>query len=183
MEFTNWKLEKIENIRAAEFFKLIEKNKDHISKTFPVTLSGCASLEKTVDFIEKAKTTEQNKEGYYFYIRNLATQDLIGYVCIKSIDSKIAKCELAYFVDKDFEGKGIISKAVSQTIDFCFKEIGMNKVFISTSKINTASQRIATKHGFQQEGILRQEFKNGEGILEDIVYFGLLKSDYYKNEK
>jgi ribosomal-protein-serine acetyltransferase len=54
----------------------------------------------------------------------------------------------------------------------------MNKVFICTSKINTASQRIATKHGFQQEGILREEFKSGDEMLEDIVYFGLLKSDY-----
>ena len=39
-----------------------------------------------------------------------------------------------------------------------------------------------TKTWFSQEGILREEFKNEEGILEDIVYFGLLKSDY-KNEK
>jgi RimJ/RimL family protein N-acetyltransferase len=56
----------------------------------------------------------------------------------------------------------------------------MNKVYICTSKINLASQRIATKLGFQKEGILREEFKNGKAILEDIVYFGLLKSEYQK---
>jgi ribosomal-protein-serine acetyltransferase len=56
----------------------------------------------------------------------------------------------------------------------------MNKVYICTSKINAASQRIATKLGFQKEGILREEFKNGKAMLEDIVYFGLLKSEYQK---
>ena len=44
------------------------------------------------------------------------------------------------------------------------------------------SQKVATKNGFIQEGILREEFKNGEGKLEDIMYFGLIKSDY-KNER
>lgn len=63
-------------------------------------------------------------------------------------------------------------------IAICFKELSMNKIFICTSKINFGSQRIALKHGFIQEGILREEFKNSEGILEDINYYGLLKSDY-----
>ena len=83
-----------------------------------------------------------------------------------------------YFIDTDFEGKGIISKAVSEVISFCFNELKMNKIFICTSKINFGSQQIALKNGFVQEGTLRQEFKNGEGILEDINYYGLLKSDY-----
>jgi ribosomal-protein-serine acetyltransferase len=107
---------------------------------------------------------------------------LIGYICIKNVNKDILKCELAYFIDADFEGKGIISDAVSQTIDFCFNKLRMNKVYICTSKINKGSQRIALKHGFQEEGILREEFKNHEGILEDIVYFGLLKTDF-NNER
>ena len=141
----------------------------------------CKVISSTV--ITSNIENEKNKENYYFYIRNSETKNLIGYVCIKNIDTKISKCELAYFIDAAFEGKGIISKVVSQTIAFCFEDVMMNKVFICTSKINYASQRIALKNGFQQEGILREEFKNGEGILEDILYFGLLKSDYNSNEK
>lgn len=97
---------------------------------------------------------------------------------IKNIDYSLAKCELGYFIDIDFEGKGITSQAVKNVLDFCFGEIKMNKVTICTSLVNTASQRVATKHGFVQEGMLRQEFKNGKGQLEDILYFGLLKQDY-----
>ena len=54
----------------------------------------------------------------------------------------------------------------------------MNKIFICTSKINKGSQQIALKHNFQKEGILREEFKNHEGVLEDVNYYGLLKSDF-----
>ena len=183
MDLINWEINTIENILPEEFYTLIEINKSHIEKTFPVTLSNCSDLEKTKAFITSNIENEKNKENYYFYIRNSETKNLIGYVCIKNIDTKISKCELAYFIDAAFEGKGIISKVVSQTIAFCFEDVMMNKVFICTSKINYASQRIALKNGFQQEGILREEFKNGEGILEDILYFGLLKSDYNSNEK
>jgi RimJ/RimL family protein N-acetyltransferase len=180
MKFENWKTETIENIHSEEFFDLIQKNKSHIHGSFPVTVANCLDLEKTSNFIVENIEKEKNKEGYYFYIRNLETMKLIGYVCIKNIKQDVMKCEFAYFIDKDFERQGIISKVVSQTIARCFDELGMNKVFICTSKINKASQQIALKQGFQHEGILREEFKNHEGILEDVVYFGLLKSDYEK---
>ncbi len=178
----NWTLETIDAILPEEFYTLIENNRTHIESTFPVTIANCSDLEKTIEFIKKNKKKQNDKEGYYYYLRSAASHQLIGYVCIKNIDQKIFKCELAYFIDKNFEGKGIITKAVSQVIAFCFNNLQMNKVFICTSKVNAASQQIALKHGFQREGVLRQEFKNGHAILEDIVYFGLLKSEYQSHE-
>ena len=135
-------------------------------------------MKSTEEFITKSLQIEKEKSGYYFYVRNIETNCLIGYIGIKKIDYHISKCELFYFIDKNFEGKGIISKAIYEVIGFCFKELKMNKIFICTSKINFGSQQIALKNGFVKEGTLRQEFKNFEGILEDINYYGLLKSDY-----
>ena len=178
MQFNDCNLDRIENIHFKEFFDLIDNNRNRIIKTFPVTVSNCVDLKTTEEFIAKNRQIEKEKTGYYFYVRNLETSKLIGYIGIKKIDFHISKCELFYFIDKDFEGKGIISKAVSEVIDFCFNELTMNKIFICTSKINFGSQQIALKNGFIQEGTLREEFKNFEGILEDINYYGLLKSDY-----
>ncbi len=180
MKFNNWKLDKIENIRFEEFFDLVENNRNRIIKTFPVTVSNCFDLKATEEFISKNIQVEKEKTGYYFYVRNLETNYLIGYIGVKKIDYHISKCELFYFIDNHFEGKGIISKAISEVIDFCFQELKMNKIFICTSKINYGSQQIALKNGFVQEGTLREEFKNHEGTLEDINYYGLLKSDYEK---
>ena len=177
---TNWKLEKIHNIQFKEFFELIDNNRNRIIKTFPVTVSNCIDLKTTEVFITKNIQIEEERTGSYFYIRNIETNNLIGYIGIKKIDYSISKCELFYFIDTNFEGKGIISNAVSQIIDFCFKELKMNKIFICTSKINFASQQIALKNGFVLEGTLREEFKNFEGLLEDVNYYGLLKSDYEK---
>lgn len=178
MKFNNWKLDKIENIHFEEFFELIDNNRNRIKKTFPVTVSNCIDLKTTEEFITKNLKTEKEKSGYYFYVRNIETNNLIGYIGIKKIDYHTSKCELFYFIDKDFESKGIISKAVSDVIGFCFNELKMNKIFICTSKINFGSQKIALMNKFVHEGTLREEFKNFEGVLEDVNYYGLLKSDY-----
>lgn len=180
MAAANWKTDSIDSITPETFYNLIERNREHIYKTFPVTTTSCADLDKTKAFIQNAIATEKNKNGYYFYLRDVATNLLIGYVAIKNIDRKIMKCELAYFIDKEYQGQGITSQAVANTVTYCFEELGMNKVFICTSTTNIGSQKVATKNGFIQEGILREEFKNGKGKLEDIVYFGLIKSDYLK---
>ena len=183
MSFTDWKIDRIENIHPEEFYKLIDKNRNYIGKTFPVTLANSDSPKKADDFIAVSLDKEKNKEGFYFYARDIKTNELIGYLCVKIIDYRISKCELGYFVDEDFQGKGITSKMVSDVLDFCFNELMLNKVFICTSEINIASQRIALKHNFKQEGILRDEFRNGDGELQNTVYFGLLKSEYNTHER
>ncbi len=178
MTAAHWKTDRIDSITPEAFYSLIERNREHIYKTFPVTTVNCADLSKTKAFIQNNSTIEKNNNGYYFYLRDVTTNLLIGYIVIKSIDRKIMKCELAYFIDKEHQGQGITSQAVANTVTYCFDELSMNKVYICTSTTNMGSQKVAIKNGFIQEGILREEFKNGKGKLEDIVYFGLLKSEF-----
>ncbi len=183
MSFTDWKIDRIDHVLAEDFYKLVDKNRNHIGKTFPVTLANSDSLKKAEDFLAISRNKEKNNEGFYFYARDIKTNDLIGYLCVKTIDYRISKCELGYFTDEDFQGKGITSKMVSDALDFSFNELNLNKVFICTSEINLASQRIALKHNFKQEGILRDEFRNGDDTLQNTVYFGLLKSEYNTHER
>ncbi len=106
MSFTDWKTNRIENILPEEFYKLIDKNRNHIEKTFPVTLANCDTLQKTQGFISFNFDKEKKKEGFYFFARDTKTNSLIGYLCVKTIDYRISKCEFGYFVDEDYQGKG-----------------------------------------------------------------------------
>ncbi len=177
-KFSDWKIQRATEVQASEFFGLIQNNLAYIKSTFPVTIAACHTLEATSEFLMAAIEKEKKGEGFHFYIRNLESQNLIGYICIKKIDHRILKCELAYFVDEQFARRGVISSALDDILAICFSALGMNKVFICTGLENRGSQRIAIKNKFKLEGILRQEFKNGDGIFEDVNYYGLLKSDY-----
>lgn len=177
---SNWEINTIDAILPEEFFALIERNRRNLVNTFPVTISGCSNLERTAAFLAQGAENQEKGEYYYFYLRDTQSKKLIGYIVVKNINRYILKCELGYFVDKDYQGRGITSKIVAKTVAFCFDTLHLNKVYICTSPVNFASQKVALKNGFIQEGVLKQEFKNGDGVIEDIFYFGLLKSEYGK---
>lgn len=174
----NWETVTINNISAEEFYALIERNRDHIAKTFPRTLDACQDFAATAAFLKNNCQKQKNDESYFFYLRDTLIGHLTGYIVIKNIERHVLKCELAYFVDKDYQGRGIITQTVAHVVSFCFNDLKLNKVYICTSQENIGSQKVALKNGFRQEGVLKQEFKNGQGVLEDVVYFGLVKSDY-----
>ena len=182
MKFKNWDIDRLNDVRTDEFYELVANNTAHISRTFPVTVSSCRTASETAEFLAAAADKEREGKGYHFFIRNLETERLIGYICVKNIEKRIPKCELAYFVDQDYNRRGIISSALEDILAICFTSLGMNKVLICTAPDNRGSQRIAIKNGFKLEGIHRQEFRNGDGILEDINYYGLIKSDFNERQ-
>lgn len=183
MNNLSWKIAELHSIKPSEFFELIQKNKDYIHPTFPVTVAFCDSLLKTKNFFSESRKIKEQEKGDYFIIKKANTNTLIGYFQIKNITEKLGRCEFAYFIDQDFQGIGIVSAVISDRIVHAFEVLDLNKIVICTSKENLASQRVAIKNNFQQEGILRNEFMNYLGELEDVMYFGLLKSEFQKNEK
>ena len=95
---------------------------------------------------------------------------------VKNIDWNIPKGELGCFIDRHFEGKGFTKKAFSRFISHLFNQYGFNKLFLRTHESNTSAKSLAESCGFEQEGILRQDYKTTEGELVDLIYYGLLKS-------
>ena len=101
---------------------------------------------------------------------------------LKNFDWRVPKCEFAYFIDKSYEGKGIISKVTKVLIDHCFKVLKMSKVWIETGEDNIGSKTIALKNGFKLEGLLRNNFRDAEGNLLNLEYYGLLKEEWENNQ-
>jgi len=103
----SWEINTIDAILPEEFFALVERNRRHIVNTFPVTLSGCGTPERTIAFLIQAAENQEKGDNYYFYLRDTQSKKLIGYICVKNINRYIHKCELGYFIDKDYQGQGI----------------------------------------------------------------------------
>lgn len=90
---------------------------------------------------------------------------------------KALKTEIGYWIDREEQGKGIVSAATVKLIAFAFDTIGINRIEIRCAADNRRSAAIPRRLGFQQEGCLRQsEFRNGR--LRDFLVFGLIKSEW-----
>ncbi len=182
MNLSDYKLERIANVSFETFFNLISENKSYIEKGFAGTVKRCESKEGAKLLFEEWNSDENNNESFSFFIRDKKTDKLIGLVNIKNIDKLVKKCEIGYFISEQRAGKGIISKFTSEVVTYCFEVLQMNKVFLRIAPENIGSQRVALNNGFQKEGILRQEYLGFEGSYEDVMYFGLLKTDYQKKD-
>ena len=78
--------------------------------------------------------------------------------------------ELGYWLAEPFWGKGIITNAIKQMIEFGFKTYDINRIFARPYGTNVGSQKVLEKTGFIFEGRFEKTiFKNGE-FLDELVY-------------
>jgi RimJ/RimL family protein N-acetyltransferase len=78
--------------------------------------------------------------------------------------------ELGYWLAEPFWGKGVISNAVKQSVDFAFDTFHIDRVFARPFGTNLASQKVLEKNGFVLEGRFEKVlFKNNE-YLDELIY-------------
>lgn len=101
-----------------------------------------------------------------------------GEARINNLDAKNKKCEIgAHIGEQDFKGKGLGKEIFKALTDYCFNELGMNKVYLRVFKFNEIAINLYKKLGFKEEGILRKDiFKKGK--YEDIIIMSVLKDEW-----
>jgi len=78
--------------------------------------------------------------------------------------------ELGYWLGEDYQGKGIITKAITQMIAFGFKTFDITRIYARPFGTNLASQRVLEKTGFTLEARIEKNiFKNGE-FYDELIY-------------
>jgi RimJ/RimL family protein N-acetyltransferase len=78
--------------------------------------------------------------------------------------------EIGYWLGESFWGKGIITEAIKEIIEFGFENYDINRIFAKPFGTNPASQRVLEKSGFKLEGKFEKTLlKNGE-YLDELIY-------------
>jgi len=127
---------------------MLLKNTKRFQRYFPKTLEQNLNLEMTKEYILKKKSLLDTAEEYTMGIKDKVSENIIGLVILKNINREIADAEVAYCLDADFGGKGLITKAVTKICQFAKEKGGINSLFILAHKTNTPSVRVAEKTGF-----------------------------------
>ena len=85
--------------------------------------------------------------------------------------------ELGYWVRSDETSRGICTEATARVLQVAFEELGMHRVSVRIAVGNRASERVAEKLGFTQEGLLRDEVRVGSVWMDHTVW-GLLDREW-----
>jgi RimJ/RimL family protein N-acetyltransferase len=84
--------------------------------------------------------------------------------------------EIGYFLGEPFWGKGIMTEAVKQMVEYGFANLDIVRIHTGIFEYNVASQRVLEKCGFKKEAVFAKAiFKNNR--LWNEVRYALLKED------
>lgn len=159
---------------AERLFNLINKNRDHISEwlQFP---SITISVDDSKTFIERTRLKFAKEEGYWLGIWH--ENDLVGSIGYLYMDQENKKTEIGYWLGKEYEGKGLVSKSIKVLMNYAFNELQLNKIEIGVATNNVKSRAIPEKLGFKNEGELR-DYEYIHGRFIDRIIYGLKANEW-----
>lgn len=124
------------------------------------------TIEKGKAFIEYAS----NASPLHIFAIDVDGKAAGGIGIHPQTDIQCKNAELGYWLAEPFWGKGIVTKAVVQMVDYGFKNFDVDRIFARPFGTNKGSQKVLEKSGFILEGKFEKTlFKNGE-FLDELVY-------------
>jgi ribosomal-protein-alanine N-acetyltransferase len=163
---------------APALLTLMHNDRARFTPDFPVTLAAVQDMSSTTAFIQRKMQAWQRREEYQVGVWQLGARQLLGFISLKNLDWSVPKAELAYLLAASAEGQGLMSEALPAFLRWAFAELRLERVFCRIKAANTRSRQLAQKTGFQWEGTLRQDFRDDDGQLTDMLYLGLLRTDF-----
>lgn len=157
----------------------------HAEQLFQLTDQSRESLREWLPWIDFTKTVADSKNfiggTLLQFSRNDGFQagiwykgELAGVIGLHGINWSNKSTSIGYWLGAGFEGKGLMTKACQAVVDYCFAELGLNRIEIRTATENKKSAAIPQRLGFEQEGCLQQAEWLYDKFVDHYV-FGLVK--------
>lgn len=118
------------------------------------------------------------KQGQNLFLYLVDGQKVIAHIAFSHISGgAFCSCYLGYGIDGEYEGQGLLKKALKVCLKYMFEERGINRVQASHLVDNKRSEGLLKKLGFIPIGIARK-YLNIAGEWRDHKMQQLLKEDF-----
>ncbi len=137
----------------------------------------------TASFIRDSAAAWAEGRAFDFTIRNADRPDVhLGNVSVWWVSRPNLVGEIGYWVRSDVANQGICTEAAANVVQLGFEELGMHRITLRIAVGNRASERVAEKLGFSNEGLLRDEVRVGKAWVDHTVW-GLLENEWRDAQK
>lgn len=105
-----------------------------------------------------------------------------GTIGLLGIDQKNKKAE--YYIamgETNLKGKGISTKASKLILEYGFRELGLNRIYLCTEVENIPAQKLFEKVGFIKEGCIRSDIVS-HGRSVDRFAYGIIRDEFIKED-
>lgn len=168
-ELRTWK-----DSEASALFALVDQNREYLGKWLP-WVPFVKAEQDSLKFIQESQQSWEQQQSLELGIWQ--GQTLLGCIGLHALDTLHRKTSFGYWLGARYQGQGVMTRAVTGLVTYCFSERDFNRVEIRAAVGNTASRAIPERLGFTQEGILREAELIREQYL-DIVVYSMLRSEW-----
>lgn len=162
-----WELE-----HAPSLFALVDRNREHLGRWLP-WVPFVQQVDDSRKFIRDAQAGWDAQQNLELGIWKEDT--LVGCIGLHKLNRLHNKTSFGYWLGEEYQGEGIMTRAVEALVRYCFEVQKFHRVVIRAAVENSASRAIPERLGFVQEGILRDS-ELVQGKYLDIVVYGKLSS-------
>jgi [ribosomal protein S5]-alanine N-acetyltransferase len=132
-------------------------------------------LEDAAAFIRNAEERRTAGDAEIVAITRRDPGELLGVIGLHP-DVVHERAEIGFWIGRPHGGKGYCSEAARGVALHAFGDLALHRLFAFTFVENLRSQRVLTKLGMRQEGVMREHvLKNG--VFRDLVVFGMSRGD------
>lgn len=135
------------------------------------------SLEEAENEIKFWGGLFYRKQSIFWAIADSKTDVFMGNIGFNSWNVTNRRAEISYDLMKVYRRKGIMTKCLTNTLIFGFKNMNLFRIEARTMPDNEPSQKILEKVGFKKEGIQRG-YRMIRSEPADIVLYGITRDDY-----
>lgn len=173
----NIKLEMTSEKFAAQLFSIINNNREHLSEFLP-WVENMKSITDIKHYLQNCERLYEDKKEVSFII--MMNETPVGRIGLHHLNLQNKIGSIGYWIDKNAEGKGIITKSCIKLTSYGFEQLELNRIEIKAAVRNVKSQAIPENLNFTKEGVLREaEFVNNEFI--DLFLYSILKKEWKSN--
>jgi ribosomal-protein-serine acetyltransferase len=145
-------------------WSLVERERDRLAEWMPwVPLT--TTIEEERAWLESVSSNERTLEGCGLFVEGR----YVGGVGLMPGAYGIG-AEIGYWIDSEYEGRGLVTRAVRALIDIGFEELGLNRIEIRAGVGNSRSRAIPERLGLTREGIERGGGLGAGGYYDLVVY-------------
>jgi [ribosomal protein S5]-alanine N-acetyltransferase len=137
------------------------------------------SIEEAEKYIQNKVEKYAQGECMIWGIEHKENRKYIGACGFTHWDTENNCAEIAYSLNQDYWGRGIMGEIVDQLFQFGFEKMNLNRIEARCWSENNKSVRIMEKNNMKFEGIIREQIYV-KGKYRDVKMYSILKREYKK---
>ena len=143
-------------------------------RQFPASLPWALeapSVERSEIFCREGCADFIARRDFPFLVLMRGSATLVGCCGLRSPDWSIPAFDIGWWGRTSYQGRGLITEAVSGLLDFAVSRLGARRMAAFVDERNTRSLRVCERAGMQREGLLRHERIDPDGTLRDTYVY------------